>query len=46
MGRGPAGEGRQDPLSLLLTWIDESYETVAATALPKRKSAAAPKFKR
>jgi predicted DNA-binding protein (MmcQ/YjbR family) len=40
------GKGDRIPLSLLLTWIDESYETVAATALPKRKSAAAPKFKR
>ena len=25
------------PLALLLSWIDESYETVAATALPKGK---------
>ena len=40
------GKGDQIPLSLLLTWIDESYETVAATALPKRKRAAAPKIKR
>jgi predicted DNA-binding protein (MmcQ/YjbR family) len=31
---------------LLLTWIDESYATVASTALPKRKPAAAPKSKR
>jgi predicted DNA-binding protein (MmcQ/YjbR family) len=27
------------PLDLLRSWIDESYETVAATALPKRKPA-------
>ena len=40
------GKGDRIPLSLLLTWIDESYETVAATALPKRKPAAAPKSKR
>jgi predicted DNA-binding protein (MmcQ/YjbR family) len=33
------------PLELLRSWIDESYETVAATALPKRKPAAAPKRK-
>lgn len=33
------------PLELLRTWIDESYETVAATALPKRKPAAAAKRK-
>ena len=33
------------PLQLLLSWIDESYETVAAAALPKRKQAAAPKPK-
>ena len=30
-------KGDEIPLSLLLSWIDESYETVAATALPKRK---------
>ncbi len=30
-------KGNGIPLPLLLTWIDESYETVAATALPKRK---------
>jgi predicted DNA-binding protein (MmcQ/YjbR family) len=40
------GKGDRIPLPLLLTWIDESYETVAATALPKRKPAAASKFKR
>ncbi len=33
------------PLELLRSWIDESYETVAATALPKRKRAAEPKRK-
>jgi predicted DNA-binding protein (MmcQ/YjbR family) len=33
------------PLALLRSWIDESYETVAATALPKRKPPAAPKRK-
>ena len=33
------------PLQLLLSWIDESYDTVAATALRKRKQAAAPKPK-
>jgi predicted DNA-binding protein (MmcQ/YjbR family) len=33
------------PLELLRSWIDESYETVAATALPKRKPAAATKRK-
>jgi len=39
--------GKRDeiPLQLLLSWIDESYETVAATALPKRKRAAGPKRK-
>ena len=40
------GKGDKIPLPLLLSWIDESYETVAATALPKRKPAAAPKRKR
>ena len=40
------GKGDRIPLSLLLTWIDESYETVAATALRKRRPAAAPKIKR
>jgi predicted DNA-binding protein (MmcQ/YjbR family) len=30
-------KGDTIPLPLLLSWIDESYETVAATALPKRK---------
>ena len=34
------GKGDKIPLPLLLSWIDESYETVAATALPKRKPAA------
>lgn len=31
------GKGEKVPLALLRSWIDESYETVAATALPKRK---------
>jgi predicted DNA-binding protein (MmcQ/YjbR family) len=31
------GKGEEVPLGLLRSWIDESYETVAATALPKRK---------
>src|SRR5687767_11532877 len=31
------------PLDLLRSWIDESYETVAATALPKRRPAAGTK---
>jgi len=31
------GRGDEIPLTLLRGWIDESYETVAATALPKRK---------
>jgi predicted DNA-binding protein (MmcQ/YjbR family) len=31
------GKGEKIPLALLRSWIDESYETVAATALPKRK---------
>jgi len=44
VARFTKGEGI--PLPLLLSWIDESYETVAATALPKRKPAAAPKRKR
>lgn len=34
-------KGDSIPLELLRSWIDESYETVAATALPKRKVAAA-----
>ena len=34
------GKGEEIPLELLRSWIDESYETVAATALPKRKRAA------
>jgi predicted DNA-binding protein (MmcQ/YjbR family) len=38
-------ENEKIPLELLRSWIDESYETVAATALPKRKRAAAPKRK-
>jgi predicted DNA-binding protein (MmcQ/YjbR family) len=37
------GKGEEVPLDLLRSWIDESYETVAATALPKRKRAAEPK---
>ena len=39
-------KGDKIPLPLLLGWIDESYETVAATALPKRKPAMAAKGKR
>jgi len=39
------GKGDEIPLELLRSWIDESYETVAATALPKRKRAAPPKRK-
>jgi len=31
------GKGDGVPLALLRSWIDESYEAVAATALPKRK---------
>lgn len=31
------GKGDEIPLALLRSWIDESYETVAASALPKRK---------
>jgi len=31
------GKGDEIPLALLRSWIDESYETVAAAALPKRK---------
>jgi predicted DNA-binding protein (MmcQ/YjbR family) len=31
------GKGDDIPLALLRGWIDESYETVAATTLPKRK---------
>jgi predicted DNA-binding protein (MmcQ/YjbR family) len=31
------GKGEEIPLALLCSWIDESYETVAATALPKRQ---------
>ncbi|HEY7624130.1 MAG TPA: MmcQ/YjbR family DNA-binding protein [Candidatus Limnocylindria bacterium] len=37
------GKGDEVPLPLLLSWIDESYETVAATALPKRRPAVQPK---
>ena len=33
------GKGDAIPVKLLLSWIDESYETVAATALPKRRPA-------
>ena len=29
--------GDEVPVEMLASWIDESYETVAATALPKRK---------
>jgi predicted DNA-binding protein (MmcQ/YjbR family) len=39
------GKDDEIPLELLAGWIDESYETVAATALPKRKPAAKPKRK-
>jgi predicted DNA-binding protein (MmcQ/YjbR family) len=35
--------GEDVPLDLLRSWIDESYETVAATALPKRRPAGARK---
>jgi predicted DNA-binding protein (MmcQ/YjbR family) len=35
-------KGDKIPLALLCSWIDESYETVAATALPKRKRIAEP----
>lgn len=38
-------KGEEIPLELLRGWIDESYETVAAAALPKRKPAAGPKRK-
>src|SRR6266566_5188910 len=31
------GKGDKLPLGLLRSWIDESYETVAATALPKTR---------
>ena len=31
------GKGDEIPVALLRSWIDERYETVAATALPKRK---------
>jgi len=37
------GKDDEIPLELLRNWIDESYETVVATALPKRRPAAAPK---
>ena len=36
-------KGEEIPLALLLSWIDESYETVAATALPKPRRTAAAK---
>jgi predicted DNA-binding protein (MmcQ/YjbR family) len=39
------GKGDDIPLDLLRSWIDESYETVAAGALPKRKRAAPAKAK-
>jgi predicted DNA-binding protein (MmcQ/YjbR family) len=32
-------KGDRIPLDLLRSWIDESYEAVAATASPKRRSA-------
>jgi predicted DNA-binding protein (MmcQ/YjbR family) len=32
------GKGDEIPLALLRGWIDESYETVAAAAMPKRKA--------
>jgi predicted DNA-binding protein (MmcQ/YjbR family) len=32
------GKGDKIPLDLLRGWIDESYEAVAATALPKRRA--------
>jgi predicted DNA-binding protein (MmcQ/YjbR family) len=35
------GKGDTIPIDLLRAWIDESYETVAATALPKRRTAKA-----
>jgi predicted DNA-binding protein (MmcQ/YjbR family) len=38
-------ENEEIPLELLRSWIDESYETVAATALPKGRRASAPKRK-
>jgi predicted DNA-binding protein (MmcQ/YjbR family) len=38
-------KGDDIPLDLLRSWIDESYETVAAGALPKRKRASAAKAK-
>ena len=36
--------GKEDavPVALLKSWIDESYETVAATALPKRARVSKP----
>ena len=33
-------KGEQVPVDLLKSWIDESYEAVAATALPKRRPSA------
>jgi predicted DNA-binding protein (MmcQ/YjbR family) len=38
-------KGDSIPLELLRSWIDESYETVAATALPKHKAPAGGKRK-
>jgi len=32
------GKGDEIPLALLRSWIDENYEVVAATALPKRRA--------
>ena len=31
-------KGEEVPVALLRSWIDESYEAIAATALPKRKA--------
>ena len=31
-------KGEEIPIALLRSWIDESYEAVAAAALPKRKA--------
>ncbi|TME26132.1 MAG: MmcQ/YjbR family DNA-binding protein [Chloroflexi bacterium] len=36
------GKSEDVPVALLKSWIDESYETVAATALPKRARATKP----
>ena len=35
------GKGDAIPVDLLRSWIDESYETVAAAALPRRRTAKA-----